>query len=439
MLKSVRLKNFKLHEDTSIEAAPITVFIGPNNSGKSSIFQALLILRQATHQTNEFLMPPMPQRRNTTDDEPYLFPPDATIGPGEFTDVVRRPSADLQIGCNGELQPDEAAVDLVREAGAIQVSFDAHIRDNRLVRHEGWIKYRYGEGRWSFPTPAPSGSRLVGGIPVDLRPVQHFQLIQAIYTGQVPVHHKLEEMNELALVLGNTPSKLLGSLYPVLPLRGFEEWAYPSTSFPGRENLDRLVLSDRAVALTNALAANSRLRTQISERLKSLVGVGIDFETASAHRVKVFAMSAGAGRAEMLFLNEGTGANQLPFILVPIALAQPNETILLSEPEAHLHPKAQCELTRMLLTVAKKENIQFFIETHSEHVLHTLLHSVAKGDLDKSQLSIYYFKPPEKGVAEVKRLVVDDRGGVEGGLPGFYDQSLDELSEYLDALKGSKS
>ena len=58
MLKSVHLKNFKLHEDTRIEAAPITVFIGPNNSGKSSIFQALLLLRQAASETISFLCQP---------------------------------------------------------------------------------------------------------------------------------------------------------------------------------------------------------------------------------------------------------------------------------------------------------------------------------------------------------------------------------------------
>jgi predicted ATPase len=59
--------------------------------------------------------------------------------------------------------------------------------------------------------------------------------------------------------------------------------------------------------------------------------------------------------------------------------------------------------------------------------------------LNKNELAIYYFKSPEKDVANVQQLAVDDKGGVEGGLPGFYDQSLDELSEYLDALRGSKS
>ncbi len=41
MIEKIRLQNFKLHKDTTLEIKPITIFIGQNNSGKSSIFQAL--------------------------------------------------------------------------------------------------------------------------------------------------------------------------------------------------------------------------------------------------------------------------------------------------------------------------------------------------------------------------------------------------------------
>jgi len=47
MLTKVWLKNFKAHADTAIDVRPMTLFIGPNNSGKSSVSQALLVLRQA--------------------------------------------------------------------------------------------------------------------------------------------------------------------------------------------------------------------------------------------------------------------------------------------------------------------------------------------------------------------------------------------------------
>jgi AAA15 family ATPase/GTPase len=46
MLEKIKLQNFKLHKDTTLEIKPITLFIGQNNSGKSSIFQALQLIKQ---------------------------------------------------------------------------------------------------------------------------------------------------------------------------------------------------------------------------------------------------------------------------------------------------------------------------------------------------------------------------------------------------------
>jgi len=118
---------------------------------------------------------------------------------------------------------------------------------------------------------------------------------------------------------------------------------------------------------------------------------------------------------------------------VPVLLTPPNETILLSEPEAHLHPKGQCDLTRVLLTVAKNENIQFFIETHSEHVLHTILNAVAKGEWNRDEVALYYFQN-KNGTADVSRREINQFGQVDGGLPDFFEQSLAELTDYLKAV-----
>lgn len=47
MLKQLRIKNFKSWADTlEIRLAPITVFFGTNSSGKSSLLQFLLMLKQ---------------------------------------------------------------------------------------------------------------------------------------------------------------------------------------------------------------------------------------------------------------------------------------------------------------------------------------------------------------------------------------------------------
>jgi predicted ATPase len=461
MLKSVRLKNFKLHEDTSIEAAPITVFIGPNNSGKSSIFQGLLVLRQASEDPNRtYLISPFQRGGKTDNGQPYLYPlpsyPRAVIELGEFGDVVRSGSGEMQIGLDAEVSATSSRDVGLTQGGPIQVSFDVHVRDNQLGEHRGRLSCALGQVKWGWRRgdgAVPDVQLPVYG-PVNLgfRPTDHFGLLTpAGMSGMGTTSHEIAlralameswtgpdltglDLASLQQRLAGAPAQALRSLRYIAPLRGFEETAYPTTQFPGTENLDRLVLSDRSVALTNLLAANARLRTEISDLLKSLVKVGMEFETAASHRVKVWATSASSGRPETLFVNEGSGASQLPFILVPIALAVAGDTVLLAEPEAHLHPKGQCELTRMVLTVAKKEHIQFFIETHSEHVLHVILNAIGKRDLEPSQIAIYSFENVN-GTAKVTRLDVDEQGGVKGGLPGFFDQSLDELTEYLETLK----
>src|SRR5215470_19174612 len=47
MLTNLRIRNFKTWSDTSnIRLSPITVFFGSNSTGKSSLIQFLLMLRQ---------------------------------------------------------------------------------------------------------------------------------------------------------------------------------------------------------------------------------------------------------------------------------------------------------------------------------------------------------------------------------------------------------
>ncbi len=232
---------------------------------------------------------------------------------------------------------------------------------------------------------------------------------------------RLAYITELSQHLANAPSLLLNSLHPVFPLRGFEEWGYPVPD-NAANSLDRVTLANRAIALTSILGYNRDLEEELSERLEDLFGIRIKFKLVPSKRGAIWAGGSEGRSRDTLFANKGTGANQVPFILVPIGLARPNETILLSEPEAHLHPKAQSELVSLLLKVAKKQNLQFFIETHSEHVLHKLLHAVAKGDLTRNDLTVYYFENPD-GVPKARSLEINDQGQVEGGLPGFFEQS----------------
>ncbi len=45
-IKKIILENFKSHRSTELELSKVNIIIGPNSSGKSSVFQALLLLKR---------------------------------------------------------------------------------------------------------------------------------------------------------------------------------------------------------------------------------------------------------------------------------------------------------------------------------------------------------------------------------------------------------
>lgn len=296
------------------------------------------------------------QRQPTGPDQPYLFTPDRAVDIGEFKDVVRLTSDLLQVGLEGELpQEHSSSVDLIRAAGPINLEFGASVRDDLLTQHQGRLHCGYGKVRWTFPPAKSEGALHVSGGHIQLTAVGQFNLIQAGGTARHDApERERQEIPLLATYLADAPRQLARSARAVLALRGFEEWAYPTVDSPGSEDSGRMMLADRAVALTDLLAGDARLRANISERLKVLAELGIDFETAALRRIKVWATATKTGAPETLFVNEGSGANQLPFILVPIALARHNESILIAEPEAHLHPKKQSAITSTLLRASQE-------------------------------------------------------------------------------------
>lgn len=88
----------------------------------------------------------------------------------------------------------------------------------------------------------------------------------------------------------------------------------------------------------------------------------------------------------------------------------------------------------IFVEIAKKEKKKILLTTHSEHVLFRLLINVAKGVLQPEDLSIYFFEK-ENASTIVKKLQIDEKGRIEDGLPGFFEEEMNEFKDYIDALK----
>jgi hypothetical protein len=144
VLKSIRLKNFKLHEDTSIEAAPITVFIGPNNTGKSSIFQALL-LPQAAARNESFSCQPAASYQPPPS-EPYQYSPQLTLGVGKFEEIARRGGDDIHVEFSGAVHTREPIYGIEQAS----VSAQLRVRENQLLFHFGSVDVFGSKASWGF-------------------------------------------------------------------------------------------------------------------------------------------------------------------------------------------------------------------------------------------------------------------------------------------------
>lgn len=114
----------------------------------------------------------------------------------------------------------------------------------------------------------------------------------------------------------------------------------------------------------------------------------------------------------------------LPLVLTGL-IAKEGEVIIVENPEAHLHPRAQSKITEFFAKVASC-GVQVFIESHSEHILNGLRVCALNPDvkISHNDISISYFNES----FTPKTLSVDEKGKIADWPEGFFDQQEIDLA-----------
>jgi predicted ATPase len=126
--------------------------------------------------------------------------------------------------------------------------------------------------------------------------------------------------------------------------------------------------------------------------------------------------------------NVGFGYTYILPVIVSGLIAKKNEILIVENPEAHLHPKAQSRITEFLSKVASC-GVQVFIESHSEHILNGIRIAMLRDDIaiDRNDISILYFKENENEPFVQLNLLED--GSIDNWVDGFFDQEEIDLAE----------
>ncbi|NTW87893.1 MAG: DUF3696 domain-containing protein [Desulfobulbaceae bacterium] len=134
----------------------------------------------------------------------------------------------------------------------------------------------------------------------------------------------------------------------------------------------------------------------------------------------------------------GVGISQVLPILVMGLLSADGSTMLIEQPELHLHPKVQSRLADFFLSMILAGK-QCIAETHSEHIIDRLRLRIVQSPNPatfRENTSIYFADNP-RGFSEYRRVEINDYGVIREWPDGFFDQSLKEITATIraEALK----
>ena len=132
----------------------------------------------------------------------------------------------------------------------------------------------------------------------------------------------------------------------------------------------------------------------------------------------------------------GFGTSQVLPILIQGLIASPGATLLLEQPEIHLHPKVQAEFADFLIEISQR-GVSVVVETHSEHLLARIQRRIAEEALRLDHLALYYAVPGPEG-AKISRITVNEFGQLEHP-SGFFEEGFEEIFAHLQAVGQRKA
>lgn len=458
MLTQMRIQNFKGWADTGlIRLAPITVFFGTNSSGKSSLGQFLMMLRQSA---------------DSPDRSRVLHPGDKNtpVDLGRFADVLFRRdlTRDLSFSLSWrEPQPvDFKDVISERTFSGLQIEFQASIGSHGKEDERPVCKGFHYELQASDDGKAC----LKAGMKPHSKKADKYELMCEGYdlTRQLgrpwelpaPIHFygfpdETSVYFQNATVLQEFPfalQKRLKRLFYLGPLRQHPERQYPwagetpeQVGFSG-ENWVGAILSARQRRISPGKKTVRAIKTEAFEEviarwLKDL-GLIHSFtvepiaKDTRDYRVQV---QVSENSEKVSIPDVGFGVSQILPVLVECFYAPPDSTIIIEQPELHLHPAVQQGLADLFIEVIRsRENgedrrIQLIIESHSEHFLRRLQRRIAEGKTVTREDVSAYFCAPGKESLKLTELKVDLFGNILNWPRDFFGDQMSDIAAQTKA------
>jgi predicted ATPase len=128
----------------------------------------------------------------------------------------------------------------------------------------------------------------------------------------------------------------------------------------------------------------------------------------------------------------GFGVSQILPVVTLCYYVPEGSTLIIEQPEIHLHPLVQSGLADIFIDAAQKRNLQLIIESHSEHLLRRLQLHIAKQEIPAGDVNLYFCSMDEDH-SKIVPVAMDIYGVVKNWPTGFFG------GEYVDMMEMNKA
>lgn len=130
--------------------------------------------------------------------------------------------------------------------------------------------------------------------------------------------------------------------------------------------------------------------------------------------------------------NVGYGLSYVLPVITALLLGSitPNSLVIIENPEAHLHPKGQTEMAR-LIALCVQVGVQVIIETHSDHLFNGIRIFTKRNPDFASLVNLYWFELDKNNNTSVEPTELESDGRVKYWPTGMFDQFEINASELL--------
>ena len=427
-INKIGVQGFKsIFDKQEIEIRPLTLLAGANSSGKSSIMQPLLLLKQTIEAPGDpgALLLDGPNVR-FTQSEQLLSHISGSTSTNEFCikmelsnenklEVVfkREPGAGFDVASMSYMKGKEPLQIVPRmEHNEIVSILPPPWNDfyANVQKHEKEMRWFVCRERcflsFELRTSGPEPRRISFG-PHGISPSLDF------------IPH-LQEMIHLPGLRGN-PRRT----YPKSPT---------GPHFPG-------TFQDYVASIISQWQATNDNR--LGQLATALENIGLTWKVKSEPiddtqvelKVGRLVHSRRGGAHDLVSIADvGFGVSQSLPVVVALIAAKQGQLVYLEQPEIHLHPRAQRKLAHIIKN-ASQRGVTVIAETHSSLLLKEIQILVASGQLSREIVKLHWIQRQDDGRTIITSADLDENGAYGPWPEDFDDVELEAEKSYLDAVE----